>query len=284
MKVELRRGQSIDLDVVRLPDIVPHEDTIPSFLSSVTQDMLRTGFQRDPILVDRNSMVALDGMHRRAALSRLQAKYALCAFYDYSDSEIKLERWLRYFIAPERKLIERLKSLFDLKEVSSFRRAMRAVDSGESSIALLSRRESYVSETADDLMTSYHKLSLFDDFAKRETMEVQFHPESERSHLFTSESVFVIYPMRLEKESVLRVAEAGGVLPFKTTRHIMPVRPMGVFFPLNLLMQSSRGKCIRELRRILASSKPALIARGSWYEGRRYSEPIVIFERDRETE
>ena len=102
-----------------LNDIKPHESIIPRELETLTRDMERTGFQRDPILIDSKTHVALDGMHRRAALERLGARNALCAEYDYLSDEVKLERWLRYIIAPNKSLLDFVIELFNMEACRS---------------------------------------------------------------------------------------------------------------------------------------------------------------------
>ena len=60
----------------------------------------------------------------------LGAKFAVCAEYDYLDEEVKLERWLRYFIAPDQKLLSEFSALFRLKPCVDYRHAAKLVDSG----------------------------------------------------------------------------------------------------------------------------------------------------------
>ncbi|MGI0079669.1 MAG: hypothetical protein ACRECH_08590 [Nitrososphaerales archaeon] len=279
MKVSLANGKSISLTVLPIEKILPHEDVIPALIASVKRDMVRTCFQRDPIVIDRKTKVVLDGMHRRAALSSIGARFAFCVEFDYLNRSVVLERWLRYFIAPDRKFVDELVCMLGLKRSKSLNTAMRAVDVSRSGVGLLSSKESYAGEHQADLMTSYRKLAQFDKLARSRRVEVQFHPENERISLFSSESVFVLYPPKLKKKQILGMAKEGIVLPFKTTRHILPTRPMGFYFPLNLLMQSSLGKCNQALKQRIAESRIDLVDRDTWYEGRRYSEPLAIFRR-----
>lgn len=277
MKVTLPGGKNLALSVVPLDKLKPHEDVIPSLLSSVKRDILRTGFQRDPIVIDHRTKIVLDGMHRLAALRELGSNFALCVEFNYFSKSVILERWLRYFIAPDRKMIQDLVSMLGLRRCPNLETAIKAVDESSSRISLLSNRESFTSQERRDPIVSYRILSRFDDFARSKKMEVQFHPEDERSALFRSDSVFVLYPPKLEKKEIIFLALRGKVLPFKTTRHVVPLRPMGVYFPLKLLMQTNFEVCNRALKKTVAGSKIELHEKSSWYEGRRYSEPLAIF-------
>jgi L-serine kinase (ADP) len=277
MEVRLQNGQKVKVSVVRIKNLTPHETTIDSLLDSVKRDLSRTGFQRDPLLIDESTLTVLDGMHRRAALEMLGAKLAICASYDYLNRAVILERWLRYFIAPDMQLIDDLVRLFDLEKSPSIDNAIRAVDASKNGVALLSRKESYVGEKQLSLEQVYKKLSDFDRLMQSKRLEVQFRPEAQLRSLFISESVFVLYPMKLYKEQILAIAKEGRRLPFKTTRHTVPVRPMGMYFPINKLAGSELRECNEELERIVRASKVKLIEKGQWYEGRRYSERLAVF-------
>jgi hypothetical protein len=273
--------KTLELSIVPMNEIKPHEETIPDLLDSLTRDLRRTRLQRDPILVDHETHVALDGMHRRAALKALGAKFAVCAEYDYRSEDIKLERWLRYFIAPDKKLLSQFSTLFDLKTCDDYRRAAKSVDSGASSVALLSAGDSYLNGKKAGVYETYAKVKKADALCKAAKISIEFAPELSRFELFTSESVYVLYPVVLTKEDVLEVAMKNTEFPCKTTRHIVPVRPMGIYFPLEDLRNSSKEECETKLEDIVRLSKISREEREIWYEGRRYSEPLAIFRREK---
>jgi L-serine kinase (ADP) len=260
--------------------VKPHEATIPRVLDSIVSDFERSGSQRDPVLVDGKSHTALDGMHRRAALKALGAKFCLCAEYDYSDTSVVLERWLRYLIAPSDDFLKELASLLTLKNIKNFEEAVRAVDNEESRIGVLSASESFVSDKVwPSILEVYDDVDHIDALCKKYGIELDYTPESSKFELFTSESVYLLYPEKLTKNDVLEIAGRGDVLPCKTTRHVVPIRPMGVYFPLELLRGSSESACIEELRNIVKISRIEIEEREVWYEGRKYSEPLAIFRR-----
>ncbi|HVB11576.1 MAG TPA: hypothetical protein VNE86_00485 [Nitrososphaerales archaeon] len=270
----------VKLSIVPIDEITPHEQTVPSLLQIVRNDMKRTGFQRDPILVDEKTHLALDGMHRIESLRLLKAKYALCAEYNYFDGAIKLERWLRTIIAPSRKLVLAIVSKFEMKRCPSFRTAVRDVESGNSGIALLSNRESFCGARGWDFLEVYRKIGESDQLCEANKVGIQFFAESDKFNLFTSESVQTLYPARLSKEDVMQFVRRNELLPFKTTRYIVPVRPMGLYFPISCLRKHSLSECRERLDQIVNHSKITLERSNLLYEGRRYSEPIAIFRKN----
>jgi hypothetical protein len=279
MLVQASVDLSIDLVIAPINRLLPHEQTIPSLLESVIRDLERTGFQRDPILVDSKTMLVLDGMHRRAALEAVGCRFALCSAYDYLLDSTVLQRWLRFFIAPDRKFIEELVRLFDLERVDNYRIAAQMVDSRRKPIALLSGRESYASNKAYDLLSVYRRLSEFDMLASQRKISVEYLPDSGNDNLFLSESVFVLYPLAFSKKDIIEAGESGRVFPYKTTRHVVPVRPMGVYFPIDLLKNGTIEQCDQKLEEIAKTSNIDIIQADSWYEGRQYTERLAIFNR-----
>jgi L-serine kinase (ADP) len=279
--VKLPDGTSFELSIVPLTEVKPHEATIPTLLHSIVRDLRRTREQRDPILVDKRTHTALDGMHRRAALEKLGAKFAVCAEFEYLGDSVKLERWLRYFIAPSEHFLSELISLLELRQSKNFREAAKEVDLEQSKLALLSAANSYVSRRRWKILEVYDALGQIDQLCSDNQIDLEFATESSKFELFTSESVHVLYPERLSKRDVLAMVRENRVFPCKTTRHIVPVRPMGVFFPLDNLKNSTELECSKRLEDIVNLSKIEIEKRDVWYEGRRYSEPLAIFRRNK---
>ena len=52
----------------------PHEETIPSHVQGIAAEMKKDGVQKDPIIIDQDSLTVLDGMHRHAAFSMLDVE------------------------------------------------------------------------------------------------------------------------------------------------------------------------------------------------------------------
>lgn len=255
---------------------------MPDLVESLTRDMKRTGFQRDPVIVDKKTHVALDGMHRRAALESLDSRFVMCTEFDYMDNSIKLGRWLRFLIAPDPRLVKELAKKLGLVEEKNLAKSIANVDNGEYPIALLSRGVSYVCPSSmardDGLADSIiSRIRLFDRTCKRSGQVFEYAPDTETLELFASQAIFVLYHTAFTKQDVLDTVKRGNRLPMKTTRHILPYRPMGVNFPLVDLMSSTVEQCISKLKQIVRNSEVRLEREEVWYEGRRYAEPLVIF-------
>ncbi len=238
--------------------------------------MRRSGYQRDPVLVTRQNHFALDGMHRLKSLLSLKAKYAVCSEYDYYDDSLKVERWLRTMIAPSQKLLYEIISKFEMVRCPSLREAVNRVESGASKIALLSRKKSFVSGTRWSLGETYRKMNETDRQCEKSKVEIRFQRESEKFTLSSNSAM--LFPARLSKRDVMKVTEENGLLPYKSTRYVVPIRPMGIHFPISYLQKRSMSDCTHKLEEIVNLSKVSLKSKNASYEGRKYSEKIAIFQ------
>lgn len=278
--ISVRVGTSeVRLSVVPIGEIRPHERTIPSLLESIMRNMRRTGYQRDPILMDEKTGLALDGMHRLKSLELLGAKYVVCALFNASNRSIKVERWLRTFVAPGGDLADLLVKKFEMLPCSDFRSAIRSVESGKSKIAFVSRHSCYIGGLGWTNSEVYRKLGEADKLCEKRHVELHFLSELEKFGLFASESVQLLYPAKLTKGEIATFSARGELLPYKTTRFTVPVRPMGLYFPLSSLRKESITECNEVLQNIVKFSKAILEPKNIWYEGRKYSEQLAIFRR-----
>jgi len=71
----------------------PHEEICPVHLRNLQNEIKKDGRVRDPIIVDRNTMVILDGHHRYNVLRSLAAKFCPCFLVDYLSDEINVVCW-----------------------------------------------------------------------------------------------------------------------------------------------------------------------------------------------
>jgi hypothetical protein len=62
---------SLGIEVVPIDDLKPHEMGSPLYLKLLTQELVRDGMLKHPIIADERTYVILDGMHRWLALKSL---------------------------------------------------------------------------------------------------------------------------------------------------------------------------------------------------------------------
>jgi len=76
--------------LISLRDLKQHEKISQDHLFSIRDDIISDGFIRNPIIVDRDSGVILDGHHRYNAALEMGLKRIPTVLVDYLSSEIKV--------------------------------------------------------------------------------------------------------------------------------------------------------------------------------------------------
>lgn len=75
-------------------ELHPHEEVDPEAVDRVAAHMRESGRFETPLLVDRRTLVVLDGHHRLWACRKLGCRRVPCFCVDYlEDDSIRLESW-----------------------------------------------------------------------------------------------------------------------------------------------------------------------------------------------
>lgn len=252
----------------------PHEETVRSSLDALVVLLRRDPVLRHPIVVDEKTGLVLDGTHRLAALVELNCHLAPCALVDYQDSRIMVKRWFRK--------IEGI-SLGDFKP----KLAMMAPRQVESTKAeqCLSNRTCYASiedtqsslvfssSTSDPVELAYAGFEI-EKIARKDRLQITY----EDKKTPPNSNGFIISTIAVDKPEVIEASSHRRVFPPKTTRHIIPSRPLGIGVSLALLRESELGGAQRKLLKHLHSKRLVRKPEGSWVGSRRYQEEVFIFE------
>jgi len=84
----------MDIELVELAQLRPHEHTLPERVETMTDKLQRNDFFHKPILIDRRTMTILDGHHRHQASLRLGLLRVPAICLDYLvDERIAVEPW-----------------------------------------------------------------------------------------------------------------------------------------------------------------------------------------------
>jgi len=78
----------VAIDQLRIHELVEDDK-----VEEVRRDIARRGRVAEPLLVDRDALVVLNGHHRLAALRALGARCAPVFLVAYADPSIRVERW-----------------------------------------------------------------------------------------------------------------------------------------------------------------------------------------------
>lgn len=272
-------GLVLDIALVETERLLMHEETIPSRLSKLKANIVRDGIQTAPIIVDRNTHVVLDGMHRTAVLRELGCRFTCVCLLDYFDPNIRVQRWCRMIPAPfSAGDAEKMLDDLDLR-LEPFEVVESPEDEG--SLLLIFKDTAYKlisdgEDLVDSLKKSYKLERRLEDWGYR----IRHCTESEAREQLTSGSyIATMYLPKVEKNQVLKVAKEKRVLTPKATRHMLPARPVAVNVPISLLQD--REITIKEANRRLADKlrdkKLSRFDPGVEWMGRTYDEVLYVF-------
>jgi hypothetical protein len=268
----------MEIVLVELERLNLHEEADPRLLQRLLREIEDDEELWCPVIVDRESMVVLDGTHRVNALGVLGCKYVCVYLVDYNDPEIGVERWFRAI--PEHLPKERAEEVAE--ELSMVLIPLDSSGVKDVSYPVLRLRDgsSFALAPRPDSLHCYDALRSFERRLEAMGYEMDYDTETDASTKLTRNAVSaVLQPPALEKEQVMSSAIQGHVLPCKATRHVIPGRPVGVDVPLKLLKnhEISLEEANARLAALIERKKTEDMPPGTLWRGRRYDEHTCIF-------
>lgn len=263
------------IEVVPIDELRPHEEYDRRVLFEVAMALQSDGVLRDPILVDGATLMILDGTHRYWALRRLGCLSVPAAKYDYLSPEVRVASWSRCIASPAFLIPNRMVRA----EFATLGRAIEALRVREASLAILSRCGSQLLFMDPfDIRESYSLLRDMETDLRRRGCPISYATEADAlSMLSSGEASLVIMPPSIEKREALEAAVSGRLFPIKSTRHILPSRPVGINVPLAWLKEPPDQAGAKVNERI-SSLRFRKAGPGAILQGRRYEEEVYIGE------
>ncbi len=268
----------IRVDIRRLSAVLPHEETLLELSFKLAQEILSARMQRDPIIVDENTGVVLDGMHRLSSLKRLGSKCVVCHLVDYSSKRVCLRRWVRVLRRATNEDITKLLESLEVNQPAKLSEALELVETGGNFVAVMAKGKCYVSSRElGSLADCYDIVKRIDSFARQNGWREDFVGEERIHDQLVSPRAMVILPPPLTKQDVLRAATTGRLLPHKTTMHVIDLRPLGVDYPLSELRKERPSERILMTR--LSTSRVSIRSPPYTHLGRTYDERVMVLRR-----
>ena len=206
----------IDIDLLR-----PHEQIDPNRLKEIKKQLIKDGVQREPIIIEGNNLIVLDGHHRIRALKDLGYSKVVAHKINYDDSNLILKTWHPALKGSKKDLHTILHNHFVTSETQQ----------------ILSRCPRLILDDKEHNLKTDRKTimdSILGRFGIRYVRNEEKARELARHDSFAGCIIFE----SIGKQDVIDAALSGIILPPKTTQHIIPCRPEKCFIPLEKL-----GKC-----------------------------------------
>ncbi len=268
--------------VAPLAQCVAHEGVVPRWVDQIAANLLNEGVMKNPMVVTTphrgGKRIVIDGMHRFAALRKLEISHAVVYEIDYASPDVALGGWDALTLRPLR-VQEFLIRLFaergyQLKSSVSIAAAQQAVDQRRAVLAAYDGRRVYTlnpkkKATVEECVVVSQQLDAALDADGYRPLYVADTLAISDYHQTGAKSLF-IRPHYTKAEIIARTL-TGKIFPRKSTRHIIPGRPLRVDIGLPLL----RAKIS------LAAKNRLLQEHLQWcYEADRvryYPESVLIF-------
>ena len=278
----LHKGLTLSIEILNIDQLHLHEEVIPTLLDQLSQTIQRDGCLMHPVIVDTNSHVVLDGTHRVAALKKLNCKRIPACLIDYNNPLIKVGCWYRV-IKGERALEH---TLTQVKQLGLGVEEVVKIDDVRIGVPPIvaavksQERDFFIHSSFQGLKEAYDVVKKIEGGLRRLPLEVSYETESDAlSKLLEDRVDVVVLTPKPTKSSIINAALSGDVFAYKTTRHIIPARPLYLNVPLSLLRNDEKPlhEINNELRRMLQKRHLKHVAAGSILNERRYEEDLYLF-------
>ncbi len=263
----------LDICLFDLNGLHRHEEVQPSLLEDLTRQIEADGVLKHPIIVDDNTRIVLDGNHRTVALMNLGCRRIPICLIDYRSPKIRVGSWYRTINGSNS--AEALKSFFSQAEVKK-----SGMPNLNKSVSVFLKDGTVLLKSNPRIPSkAYEVVREAETFLRDMGLKVSYEAESEAiQRLKEGQVEAVIAVPSINKDEIIRTALSGKLFAPKTTRHMIPTRPMGVNVPLNLLRLKSDVEANERFLRSLKERTIKLLPPCTVLNGRRYDEDILLFE------
>ncbi len=255
------------------------EDFIPRILKQLSRGIKR-GICRHPIIVDKETHVVLDGTHRVAALKHLGYKLAPACLVDYNNPSIKVESWFRTVENKENTSENLRKNLeetgYRLQETTD-NELKRKMCNREIIIGIVTSTKHYgISGNVESTRKIYEYLRQLESKLGSVGYKISYETRDDSlDKIASGRAIAAIFAPRISKSDVVTAALSGEVFVHKSTRHVIPARPLFVNIPIEWLNMDAR-EANKLLLEHLSKKRIRHLPPGQTID-RRYEEELYIF-------
>lgn len=272
----------MEIKFLSIESLFTHEETIDTALEQLKYELIEEKVLKHPIIVDAETHVVLDGMHRVAALESLDCNIAPVCLVDYQNPAIELYAWYREFDGQLtiKSLLEKIASTlkYDQVQISPIR-AQEIVNQRSAIAALVNRNTVFLlaSNSSLSIKEVYDKVAAVETIAQEIGYNITYSTEDDALKSLQSEKRLILIVPSLKKKEVIENALKHTLFAQKTTRHVVPARPLFTNVPLSWLKTSDIEEANQQLNAHLNNKRIIKKDPGSIIDGRRYEERAYLF-------
>lgn len=282
------KSLKLELEILPVASVFAHERLIAPIADRLTLEFRSTAYLENPVIVDQNRIV-LDGNHRVHVFKRLQFKHIAVCRIDYMHQETRLRYWFRLLANVKsldllKRVCEQLKGRFQtVKDKAALERLMAKTLAccgvqHQGIFGVLVFEE----DVAGDAVSAYDVLEKFQNRLVEEGIAVEYIPcqyahQREFCGCLTEDQV-ILWTPQITKEMVVEAAKQERLFAPKTTRHLIPARPLHINLPTSWLREEAPLEVMNQ--RFLEHLKDKGMKRlgpGQVINGRYYEEELFVF-------
>lgn len=253
------------LQILPVEKLLSHEETIPFNLQRLREGMLNMGRLVDPLIVEGNHYIVVDGNHRKKVLELIKCPNAACQVVDYNSPEIVAGSWF-----PVSKIIGHGEINGFKPELVDFDAGMAAINRMDATFLYVKKndgkRECYLYDSNErsvqGVISQQRKF-----IAATEGRDMQYVAD-DRWEQYLNQGYAVFCRRIYTKDEIISAAVEGKPMPPKSTRHVIPDRIIRLNLHLGWLSESPevcKEMMDASLKRRLGESSI-----------RRYTEPVIV--------
>ena len=278
---------TLQLEIMPVSCLLPHEEIIPPLAQHLMVEFKGRVNLKNPIIIDENHIV-LDGNHRAYAFQKLKFKHIPVCKIDYFCQTVELRYWFRVLEnCGDMSLIEPIIREIggQLAKVPNPAALKEEIDNNELSCGIqmgnICASVRFDETVAKDAVSVYLLLKKMQTKLAKQS-RVRFVPcqqvcECRWQDEFKPEDL-IIWTPKISKETVVNAAKEKKRFAPKTTRHLIPARPLNVNIPVgwfreNLTLEEINARFLD----LLEGKGVKRFGPGQVIDGRYYGEELFVF-------
>jgi hypothetical protein len=279
---------TLNLEILPVESLFMHEEIIPRSVKKLIFEFKNLASLQNPVIVDENHVV-LDGNHRAYVFKTLKFRFIPVCKIDYLDENTKLRCWFRRLgnVQHANVIVKAFQSLGCRVEPVSGKEALSETMAANSLSCGVQQNNEFAcivfpENTQGDPVAAYSMMQRVQDILTAQGISLTYVPcNSVRKDKFgdklgTDEAV--VWTPRITKSMVVDCAMQEKVFAPKTTRHVIPVRPLNVNVPGHWLKENvSLEEINQRFEAFLNKKKVRRFGPGQVIDGRYYEEELVVF-------
>ncbi len=258
-----------------------HEEVLPDTLHVLTDEIRSEKYLKHPVIVDSKTLVVLDGMHRLAATKNLGCRFIPVCLVDYQNPHITVSCWYRVVNHSSgfASLVELVRESGFAVEKCQREEAHELVDERKATISIVSKSRCFaVYGSQRTIKETYDVIKRIESKLRSEGYSISYDTDSDAQEKVSSgKALSMLVVPTVSKRDVVTVALTGEVFAHKTTRHVIPVRPLFVNVPLKLLCARFSLKSTNDAFMEHLSKKDIEFLPPGQVLDRRYEEELYVF-------